>query len=471
MQFASVLALLAASVLADSSNSIDITPCTTSATLTAPATNGLQLPNQKSPNGGNIEFNIAVSDLVQGQTLTFSDACATLVNTVTVVSNVCAFTMNFEKCQSKKISMESTFGDASSSREVQYALAGTSTSLFDSSAINELDGFAIQVTKNVLSSPDNGATAKSTITYKLSGTRNNVDYFVDDPPAPVGVPLTNGILTSGFEVTGLTCAVGASTDVQKTFFSCKKGTVTPTKGGVGCSEGKTFTLTFVNSAASDTGCAFNVAITVDYGLTLTNGFTSPIVVDNDVSFDIGTFADSTVVGGTPKLVITSVKVETTGATAASVTLDPSCYTDSNNGLALAKANHGDRVKFHVEKGAFPTDGTTTPKCTDATPLAIFNPGTYKVTVNYKNIEETSAGRRRASSNGTSPVGQTKIEMNVLPKSGVPTVTIVGATVGSVAAVALIAVGAIVIRRRNLQKRAAAIKESEVLVAQEFVASA
>ncbi|KAJ3292827.1 hypothetical protein HDU79_000999 [Rhizoclosmatium sp. JEL0117] len=431
MQFLFLTALIAAV------QAVDLTATSScGATNYVPSADVLYLPDPISVSGSKtkLAFPIPISKLFVSQTLTV--ACGTAVD-VQAVDNNCVFTFDTKNCAgSQKLTTSAQTQDQkktyTASKDISLKSTGTSTAEITTVDRDETGTVEIVSTDVIKGSDDK---ADVTVKYDIVSPLHKNVFLVENTNVNKFSPSASG----EFTVKDLACGSEATNTV--TFFSCESDTA-PSSGSGDCSTQKSVNLKF-KPAGSDS-CSFSVDIqNLDYALVNEGG--DP-VIGGTLSLKLGD-------DNAPQLIVTKVSV-TQGTVHAD--LDVACYKDYNS-VNSGNLIHGDTITFNLGRGSFPTSSGPL-KCPPA--LAIFSAGTYTVSVDYK-----IAGTRRRDSYGSS-----KLQITV-PESKTSPTAIAVATVGSVAAVALIAVGAIVIRRRNLQKRAAAIKESEVLVAQEFVASA
>ncbi|ORY26430.1 hypothetical protein BCR33DRAFT_859107 [Rhizoclosmatium globosum] len=462
---------------------IDVSACKASASGTYQS--GLKLPSFTIPDSTKSEarFSIIDKDLIQDQSFSVSDTCAVLVpGSVTHddTNSACVFTVDFGGCQSKELTLSSSLTTPekialTASEPIDLSIVGT---VLDSSLKvkeNQEQG-ALQIISNVISVDVND---NSKVQEKVSFTvlhpktsdvaGNSVTYYRDSDPRIDGTntspqALFNGdnVAVKDFTLSGLDCSSSAVRDLNINLYSCLSFVtgVGIGSGLKGCTTANSYTITFVKAAAASVvngQCTFNVEL--QKTLILSRNSNSEIKFGSDVTWTLGGSSD-------PKVEITSLTIQKdTDLTAT--TIHSSCFGDANGVVTggLPVVANGDQVKLHIDVNTVPFNGP----CQSLSDLAIFSTGTYTITFNYKatSVRRDLNGREVPSITS----GSTKGTITIPAAAGVSVGTIVGSTVGSVAAVALIAVGAIVIRRRNLQKRAAAIKESEVLVAQEFVASA
>ncbi|KAJ3047693.1 hypothetical protein HDU99_009418, partial [Rhizoclosmatium hyalinum] len=327
---------------------------------------------------------------------------------------------------------------------------------------------ALQIISNVISVDVND---NSKVQEKVSFTvlhpktsdaaGNSVTYYRDSDSRIDGANTSPQVLFIGdnvavkdFTLSGLDCSSSAVGDLNINLYSCLSSVtgVGIGSGLKGCTTANSYTITFVKAAAASVvngQCTFNVEL--HKTLILSRNSNSEIKFGSDVTWTLGGSGD-------PKVEITSLTIQKdTDLTAT--TIHSSCFGDANGVVTggLPAVANGDQVKLHIDVNTVLFNGP----CQSLSDLAIFSIGTYTITFNYKakSVRRDLNGREVPSITS----GSTKGTITIPAAAGVSVGTIVGSTVGSVAAVALIAVGAIVIRRRNLQKRAAAIKESEVLV--------
>ncbi|KAJ3286674.1 hypothetical protein HDU79_006290, partial [Rhizoclosmatium sp. JEL0117] len=230
----------------------------------------------------------------------------------------------------------------------------------------------------------------------------------------------------------------------------------------GCSNQKQVTLTFTPNGVTGTTC-FTAEITKTFTLTV---YKNDGITTNDTPF-VGDkirlrLGDAT----TPKLYVSEVKVQV--GNGAIITLPSSCFGDANgNGNTYelsSQVSNGDWLQLQLGDslgGAF----TAPASCSVLADLKVFTVGTYTITVKYTSLKNY-ARRDVIYSSSTAVIN--------VQSSGLSVPAIVGASVGSVAGVALIVAGGLVYRRRRQKKSTAAaaakedleqVKEDALLVAQ------
>ncbi|ORY40517.1 hypothetical protein BCR33DRAFT_768085 [Rhizoclosmatium globosum] len=438
---------------------IDISAC---GGATAVGTSSLKQPSfAKSGDTSSLAFSIAKLDLFNTQKLFIS--CGT-PSTVASSGSTCSFTIDFKDCGTSATLYNSILvGNkivASASTPIDLTILGSATATLTAQEA-ETASLDIQAVYSVDS--NDKTKIQADVNLFLDNTIPGLQYYV----SPISLASSDRVDTvsaksdaSPFTATfhGLQCGTASSYNFN--IFSCIPSVATAGTGKPGCSNQKQVTLTFTPNGVTGTTC-FTAEITKTFTLTV---YKNDGTTTNDTPF-VGDIirlhlGDAT----TPKLYVTEVKVQV--GNGAIITLPTTCFGDANGNTnkydLTTPADNGDWLQLQLgdaQGGAF----TAPASCSVLADLKVFTVGKYTITVKYTSLKNY---RRRDVIYSSST---TVIDVK---SSGLSVAAIVGASVGSVAGVALIVAGGLVYRRRRQNESTAAaakedleqVKEDALLVA-------
>ncbi|ORY40514.1 hypothetical protein BCR33DRAFT_768083 [Rhizoclosmatium globosum] len=435
---------------------------------TAVGTSSLKQPSfAKSGDTSSLAFSIASADLFNTQKMFIS--CGT-PSTVASSGSTCSFTIDFKDCGTSATLYNSILVSnkivASASTPIDLTILGSATATLTAQE-DETATLNIQAVYSVDSNVNTKIQAD--VNLFLDNTIPGLQYYV----SPISLASSDRVDTvsaksdaSPFTATfhGLQCGTPSSYNFN--VFSCLPSVTgaAAASGNAGCSNQKQVTLTFTPNGVTGTTC-FTAEITKTFTLTV---YKNDGTTTNDTPFvgDIIRLRLGDVT--TPKLYVTEVKVQV--GNGAIITLPTTCFGDANGNTNTNKydlttpAANGDWLQLQLGDslgGAF----TAPASCSVLADLKVFTVGTYTITVTYTSLQNYR--RRDVIYSSSATVINVK-------SSGLSVAAIVGASVGSVAGVALIVAGGLAYRRRRQNKSTAAaaakedleqVKEDALLVAQ------